>query len=210
MIFFNPTFPDKILAKFRSVTSSNQISLNNRIEEVSKYHKGITAVLIIHFLIQLIFPFRQHLYEGNTSWHGQGHFFAWRMMLTDRADAIKVKLGIPGKGIVGQVELQEYINFRQFFKMPRRPKSYNRLAKFIRDEVQKNTEINNAEVYVVLWRQLNGRPYQLLIDSTVNLAAYPYSNFKPAQFILPFENTNPKLDINTLDEFERDAMKLNY
>ncbi len=209
-IFFDPDLPHRLVSIIWKKKKSKDKPIKKTSKKLTGTPKWVIAVLIVHFSLQLLIPFRQFLYKGNTSWHGQGQYFAWRMMLVDRADAIKVKLGIPGKGIVGQVELPQYINVNQFLRMPRQPKTFNRLAKFISEEVEKNSEIKKAEVYVVLWRQLNGRPYQLLIDSTINLADYPYSNFKPAKFILPFKNTAQKIDINTLEEYERNAMKLKY
>ena len=70
------------------------------------------------------------------------------------------------------------------------------------------------QISVTVWRQLNGRPYQLMVDSTMNLAGMPYQvwdNHPP--YILPFKDTPHKKtwdDFLTISEEEAEMMGLRY
>src|SRR6185436_5366926 len=154
----------------------------------------VVAFVGVYLVWQALFPLRHFLYGGTTEWTGQGSFFAWRMLTVDRAEAVRVRVAVPGQGTVGYVELDRYLNRTQFGKMNMAPWQYLRFAHFIRDEMQRNANVENPEVYVDLKRRLNERPFQQVFDPELNLAAVESHDFGNADYILPLD---PKLEPGT-------------
>ena len=221
-LFFNPEWPDRLIAWFKRLfkpekkrkskkslefTSGHMIPIYRRPKRTTL----ITTFVICWIAVQLLFPLRHFAYSGSTFWHGQGQYFAWRMLLVDRADAVKVHIDVPEKGRIGQVKLDEYINYRQFLRLCRSPKSFVPFAKFIKKEMKKNTGVANAEIYVTLFRGVNARPYQLAIDSTIDLSSIRYDLFGKLPCLMPYDESLPKKhDAYILYDAEKEEMGLSY
>lgn len=156
--------------------------------------------LSIWFSFQLLFPFRQWLYKGNPSWTGEGHLFAWRMMLVDTADAWRMRVIIPETGEEFPVALNEYINYRQYRKMRRTPKSFLRFAHFIRDELKANG-VKDPIIKMEIWKSVNNRTPQLVNDTTLNYAEVPYSSVAPATWLTEWSELDeqPEFSANKLE-----------
>ena len=67
-----------------------------------------------------------------------------------------------------------YVNWRQFTRLCRMPKSIHRVAHFILDEMQKSNPTVKPEIDGFLIVEWNGRQFRQLMDRTVNHAALPY------------------------------------
>jgi vitamin K-dependent gamma-carboxylase len=144
--------------------------------------------LLINFYIlaQLLIPLRHWLYPGDVTWTEEGHRFSWRMKLRDKeAEAIFFTVD-PTSGAKQEVRLEDYLTDRQIGKMASRPDMIIQFAHYIAEVETGKTGVRpivNAKVLA----SLNNRPYQDLIDPTVNLAAQPI-NLLPASWIVPFKN----------------------
>jgi vitamin K-dependent gamma-carboxylase len=184
-IFFPPDWPARLLGRPAGRTREAA-----RADEASAgvgCRRAVLAGLAVWFAIQTALPLRRFLYPGNPSWTGLGHTFAWRMLLVDRSDALRVRVDVPGEGTVGYVQVGEYLTRLQLKRMTRSPKAYVRFAHFIADEMRRNAGIEGARVYIDLERQLNARPFQPVLDATRDLAAVPYSNWRTPDYILPLD-----------------------
>lgn len=155
-----------------------------------KYKKLVLSFLGIWFFWQLFFPFRHWVLVGDPSWNGHGHLFAWRMMLISTTDAVKVKLVDPETKAAYQVQLEAYMNFRQFSKLGRTPKTYLHFAHFIRDEAIKGG-MKNPIVKMEIWKSVNERTPRLLNDTTLNYAEVPYQSFVMGTWC---NDWNPSMD----------------
>lgn len=120
-------------------------------------------------LWQVLFPLRQHLYDGHPSWTGEGHLFSWRMMLIGSVDAVRIKVRTPEEEKTYHVDLLEYVHSFQLRKISRAPKYYLQLAHFVRDEVAAKTG-EQPVVNMEIWKSINERPPTLLNDTTLNYA----------------------------------------
>jgi hypothetical protein len=145
-----------------------------------------TALVLLHLYlaVQLLVPLRHWLYPGNVSWTEQGHRFAWHMMLRHKdIKTFTMSLTDPRTGARRQIHPREYLNPRQVREMSRRPDMILQFAHHVADLKQARTGVRpvvNARVEA----SLNARPYQELIDPTVDLAAQPDS-LAPAPWIVP-------------------------
>jgi hypothetical protein len=145
-----------------------------------------TALVLLHLYlaVQLLAPLRHWLYPGSVSWTEQGHRFAWHMMLRHKdVKTFAMFLTDPQTGARRKIDPREYLTRRQMREMSRRPDMILQFAHHLADLEQSHTGIRpvvNARVVA----SLNARPFQELIDPTVDLAAQPVS-LAPAHWIVP-------------------------
>jgi hypothetical protein len=148
--------------------------------------RATTALVLLHLYVavQLLVPLRHWLYPGNVSWTEQGHRFAWHMMLRHK-DIRTFAMSVidPGTGARRQIDPREYLSPRQLREMSRRPDMILQFAHHVADLEHARTGVRpvvNARVEA----SLNARPFQDLVDPTVDLAAQPDS-LAPAHWIVP-------------------------
>lgn len=144
--------------------------------------------LALWFSFQLTFPFRHWLYEGHPSWTGEGHLFAWRMMLVDTVDAWRMKLIVPETGEEFPIALNKYVNYRQYRKMRRTPKSFVRFAHFIRDKAIDNG-VKDPIIKLEVWKSVNNRTPRLVNDTTLNYANVPCQDAVHATWFTPWDES---------------------
>jgi vitamin K-dependent gamma-carboxylase len=181
LVYFDPEWPEKALNKLRNlmVRTKNQTTSKAQSAPILRPITGLRKVFLGFLLVygtwQVFYPFRHFLYPGDPSLTGEGATFAWRMMLTSRDYGAKLKVLVDGQTfyITGE-SFFHYVNWRQFTRLCRMPKSLHRFAHFIRDEMQKSNPAAKPEIYGFLIVEYNGRPFRQLMDTTVNLAALPY------------------------------------
>jgi hypothetical protein len=127
---------------------------------------------------------RHWLYPGNVAWTEQGHRFAWHMMLRHKEiKTFSMSLTDPRTGARREIDPREYLTPRQALHMSRHPDMILQFAHHVADLEQARTGVRpvvNARVLA----SLNARPYQELIDPTVDLAAQP-DTLAPAHWIVP-------------------------
>jgi hypothetical protein len=145
-----------------------------------------TALVLLHLYlaVQLLTPLRHWLYPGNVAWTEQGHRFAWHMMLRHKdIKTFAMSLTDPRTGARREIDPREYLTPRQVREMSRRPDMILQFAHHVADLEEARTGVRpvvNARVVA----SLNARPYQELIDPTVDLAAQP-DTLAPAHWIVP-------------------------
>lgn len=189
-----------------------------------KKRKVVLWVAGIYFLIQILIPCRQMLFKGDSAWTGEGFFFSWNMMLVDRPYSLRFKVVLPNNPEPQWLNLDCYtidrnremfpcdgfkghMYLRQIQKLGHYPKHYIRYAKFLADDFQ-SKGLPKPEIYAYIWRQLNNRPYQLVLDTTANLVDLPYSSLKRTDIIQPFEDLPYKEQVDLLTEGEMRAFGL--
>jgi hypothetical protein len=148
--------------------------------------KFIYSLLAIHFIIQLLLPFRYLLYPSKLYWTEEGYRFSWRVMLMEKGGTVffHVKDGVTGKP--SEVVNSQYLTDFQETQMATQPDMILQFAHFLAEEYQKKG-IKNPVVTAESYVTLNGSGSRLYIDSTVNLAA-EQETFAPKKWVLPFHN----------------------
>ncbi|MDB4655744.1 HTTM domain-containing protein [Flavobacteriales bacterium] len=183
-LFFDPDWPEKfgrwLGVKSKEITEIQLPSANVRSKNI------IAIVFSVYMLIQIVAPLRQFMYPGNPGWHGYGHLFSWRMMLVDSVSGIIVKVKDESDDEFAIVAMDDYISFRQFRKASRVPSSFLDFAHFIRDEMIKGGA-QNPVVQMKILKSFNGRPYELLTDTTVNYAIIEESYYYVPDWIEPHD-----------------------
>jgi vitamin K-dependent gamma-carboxylase len=177
LIYFDAGFPRKIVPKQikKWVSGQYRKRLLERNQAVSatqiQTRPLILAFLGIYILIQLLVPFRHLTYPGWTTWHEEGHDFAWRMMLRQKTSRMQFNVTHPATGEQRYADPEDYLNFVQL-KLLGNPRLLLQFVHHLDHLVQKNAgfdPIITARFEV----SLNGREFRYLVDPNVDLSEIP-------------------------------------
>ncbi|MEM0996762.1 MAG: HTTM domain-containing protein [Bacteroidota bacterium] len=197
LLFFDPALPARgvtwLKAKFRRqpVKWSATAIAQGLPLPIPRAQKLIYAVLLVFFGWQLLFPLRIHLYPWPAEWHTNAMHFSWRMMLMDRQAATRIRVEMDGQPL-GYVRMEDYFTVRQYRKFVKDPPEIVRFAHFLADDMVANGAPKKPEIYATVWRSINGRPYQLVMDSTANLVELPYHPAVIQDWLYPFTDSEKK------------------
>jgi hypothetical protein len=179
-IFFSASFHQKFLSIFYKDENSIDIQYQ------PKFASFFIMLFVIHFVIQIILPFRYLLYPNKLFWTEQGYRFSWRVMLMEK-NAYTTFVVKDKTGKIAEVINRKYLTPQQEKQMSTQPDMILQFAHFIAKEYEQKYGFENAEVYVDSYAALNGHPSQPFINNTIDLAKQPI-NFAPKKWILPFYN----------------------
>ncbi len=149
------------------------------------------SVLLIHFTLQLLIPFRFLLYPQNSwwnpcefFWNEQGYRFSWRVMLVEKAGIATFYVKDTKTGREGVVDNREFLNPTQEKQMSFQPDMILEFAHFLKRHYEAKG-VHNPEVRAEVYATMNGRLGKLFIDPHVNLAEIK-EGFGKKAWILPF------------------------
>ncbi|NJO03279.1 MAG: HTTM domain-containing protein [Bacteroidia bacterium] len=148
--------------------------------------RALLSMLTLHFLIQIIFPWRYLLYPGNLFWTEEGYRFSWRVMLMEKAGTATFYVKDSRSNREGVVNNREFLNAHQEKQMAMQPDMILQFAHFLARHYEKRGVYQpqvRAEVYVTL----NARPSRLLIDPRVNLVEKK-DGWRTKNWIIPWED----------------------
>ncbi len=195
-IFFSEEFHKKtievlraLLAKIFRKTSQPQSLVPLRY--TTRLQPLLLGVLLIHFTLQLLIPFRFLLYPQNSwwnpcefFWNEQGYRFSWRVMLVEKAGTAIFYVKDTQTGREGVVDNREFLNPTQEKQMSFQPDMILEFAHFLKRHYEAKG-VHNPEVRAEVYVTMNGRLGKLLIDPQVNLAEIK-EGFGNKDWILPF------------------------
>ena len=146
--------------------------------------KWVLWGLGVYFFIQITVPLRHYFYDGNPSWSGEGHRFAWHMKLHSKSSKVDFFVFDPETNETKGVKLSRYLSKRQRKKIKSKPDMILQFAHYLaKKEAQSGRE--NVEIYVNALCGLNGRPRTDLIDPNVDLSKIKYPFYKQGDWIMP-------------------------
>ena len=186
VIFFSESTHIRIINFLKGLFKRSEKILSGnglyRLPSASK--KLIYAVLLLHFAIQILLPFRYLLYPGKLYWTEEGYRFSWRVMLMEKGGTAFFHVKDPVTGKRAEIINARYLTNFQESQMATQPDMILQYAHFLAADYQKKgikTPVVTTESYVTL----NGSGSRLYIDSTVNLAAQQ-ENMEHKKWIIPF------------------------
>jgi hypothetical protein len=169
---------------FKSHTNIVDIAANRSYQLSVSKQKLVYFILILHFCIQLILPFRYLLYPGKLYWTEEGYRFSWRVMLMEKGGTAFFHVKDPVTGHKTEIINSQYLTEFQERQMSTQPDMILQYAHLLAQEYQKRgikNPVVTAEAYVTL----NGSGSSLYIDTNVNLA-HEQETFGHKKWILPF------------------------
>ena len=168
-------------------------------QSVEALNGGLKVLLIMYFALQIFIPFRHWFIPGDVRWTEEGHNFSWRMKLRSKSADFVIRARDLDSGELFHVIPRKYLTPRQIRKMSTRPHMYWQFARFIRDEYRETRGIQNLAVYAIAVASVNGRPFQVFLDPTVDLISASDPFWGAASWIMPL---TPGLPIG---EYGQDA-----
>lgn len=194
LIFFSENFHLKLIAFLKRITGGQDQSMMPVEFKPGSRTKALKYLLVIHFIIQLLVPFRYMLYPGNICWNEEGFRFSWRVMFMEKAGTCIFYVCDGDRRRSVEINNREYLTPFQEKMMSTQPDMILQFAHHLAEVYRhKKIEINgkafyfrNPKVYVDAFVTLNGRPSQRFIDPEVDLAQQP-QNWKHKTWILPFK-----------------------
>jgi hypothetical protein len=141
--------------------------------------------LALHFIVQLLLPFRCLLYPGKLYWTEEGYRFSWRVMLMEKGGTAFFHVKDPATGKRTEIINSKYLTAFQETQMSTQPDMILQYAHFLAATYQKKG-IKGPIVTVESYVTLNGSGSRLYIDTTVNLAG-EQETFGHKKWILPFK-----------------------
>lgn len=144
-----------------------------------------TVLLAAYLLVQAALPLRTVLYPGHASWTFEGDRFAWRMKLRSKQAMMRLFSTDPATRQTRDVDLT-WLAPWQASPIAMDPECVRQLCQHVRASAGGGP----VEVRALVVASLNGRPPQLLVDPTVDLAREPRT-LAPAPWIVPLTHPLP-------------------
>jgi len=185
LVFFSPSFHQKIIDIISSIFQfrNPRQAQAHTFAYPEKWGRWLRCGLIAFLVLQLMLPFRYWLYPGELFWTEEGYRFSWRVMLMEKNGytvfTVKDKTG----GNKQIVDNSEYLTRLQEKQMSFQPDMILEFAHHLA-KVYQSKGWHDPQVFAESYVTLNGRPSQLFIDSTINLAGVKES-FRHKKWILP-------------------------
>ncbi|MCB0397820.1 MAG: HTTM domain-containing protein [Flavobacteriales bacterium] len=185
LIFFPEDFHLRLIRLWRRFIPVKNISpASGASLGISRNHRWIMALMVIHFTIQVLLPWRFLLYPGNLFWTEQGYRFSWRVMLMEKAGTAFFYVRDGASGRESEVNNNDYLTRNQEKMMATQPDMILQFAHHIHN-VYREKGMADPHVRVESYATLNGSGSRTFIDHSVNLAAESES-FRPKHWILPY------------------------
>ena len=178
LIFFSEKFHLKITDRLTKREESNK-----KTSLVVQGWKPIGLLLSVFFFLQLAIPFRYLLYPDNLYWTEEGYRFSWRVMLMEKAAYAIFHVRDQKNNKRWEVNNYDFLTANQEKMMSTQADMILQYAHFL----NKHYEAQGMEKLVItaeVYASLNGRPSQLLIDTTVDLTKIK-EGFQHKNWIVP-------------------------
>ena len=182
-IFFPASMHERILGYFPFYRKQTF----NQENSVYAFHlKKIFAIAVaLYVFLQVTVPLRFLLYPDHLFWSEEGYRFSWRVMLMEKAGAAYFTVRDSSHTNYTTISNAAYLTPLQEKMMSTQPDMILKYAHFLGEQYEKKGW-QKPEVYAEVYVTLNGNRSRLFIDSTVNLAAAPFS-WKHYKWILPYK-----------------------
>jgi hypothetical protein len=201
LLFFDPDWPKIVSRNIRGLLPASlaPASLKPPLAPASVqpwsmpspfWRSAIASMIVGWAMFQALVPLRHWLYPGNTSWHDQGHNFAWQMMLRQKLGRAMFYVRDPDTNREWLIDPRKFLTPRQNSYVRTRPEIIRQFAHYLERIAAKRFRTRDVEVRAFAAVSLNGRRSQLLVDPRRDLTKISYS-FGPSDWILPLKEPMP-------------------
>ena len=178
LLYFDADFPRKILpTKLRKLIGANyrkyvpysdhsSVSLQNQIPRL------LLIFSVIYIFVHILLPFRHLFTPGWTSWHEEGHYFAWRMMLRHKSTRIQFNVTHPITGEQRYADPRDYLNHMQYTVFAGSPMMVLQFAHYLDYLVRANGGFD-PEITANVEVSINGREFRQMVDPNLDLSEIP-------------------------------------
>lgn len=144
-------------------------------------------VLFLFFIFQILFPLRFLFMENKISWHRQGYYFAWRMMLDNyHVKDFQYKVVTKNPNNEYFVQFDKFITYRQFQNTYNEPYSIWLIAQKLKRDAITKYKTKDVSVYCRSIIELNQHKAKSLTIDTVDIGKTEYKIFRKNNFVTTF------------------------
>ena len=174
-VFF---FPSGLFDRF--LPSANDRHL---LQGISTNKKGWTNYAVGAFVaLQLFLPIRHLFFTGSVGWTEEGHRMSWQMMLRSKRGAAYFTVKNKATDSMWTMKPDSFVNKESLREVAVLPDVTWQAAQLLKQKcAEKGMDVS---VFAHCNASLNYRPYQPLIDSTVDLANVKWNYFGHNRWIL--------------------------
>jgi vitamin K-dependent gamma-carboxylase len=171
-VFFDPGWPRRwlrLLARaFARPLAPAPVPVPKHAPAVTWPHRLALAGFAAFALVQVVMPFRHHLYGGNVLWHEQGMRWSWRVMVREKNASVTYVVVDPASGRRWHVSPGQYLRDYQERDFATQPDLIWQLAQRIGHDWRAKAQ-GPVEVHADVQVSLNGRRATPLVDPAVDL-----------------------------------------
>ncbi|AKQ45330.1 deoxyribonuclease HsdR [Rufibacter radiotolerans] len=190
LVFFSADFHEKVLQFLRGLARSKPVFASAPVPYSKPIPGLVMGFLALHFVVQVLVPWRFLLYPDNLFWTEQGYRFSWRVMLMEKTGTAFFYVRDPRTGQETEINNRDYLTVNQEKMVATQPDMLLQYAHLLRDAF-KAKGLPNPQVRAEAYVAMNGRGSRLLIDPQFNLANAQES-FRHKPWILPFAEKAPQ------------------
>ncbi|CAM4089731.1 HTTM domain-containing protein [Flavobacterium antarcticum] len=137
---------------------------------------------IPYFIIQLALPVRHWFIPHDVLWTEEGHRLSWRMMLRSRHAVTDFRIMDRTTNTQIPYNYKDRLTHKQKYFVAANPDGIWQMTQIIKNEFAKNNQ--EVDIYVDSKVSINGGPYYLFIDPTVNFTTAKWNYFGHDDWIL--------------------------
>ena len=138
----------------------------------ARISRTAAAALVVLAVVQLLLPLRHYAYSSNVRWSEEGYYWAWRVMITEKAGHAEFRITDPATGRTWMAGPELVLTDWQAEHADTRPDLIHATALLIAEHYR-TAGLPGVEVRADAWVAMNGRPAHRIIDPAVDLAAQP-------------------------------------
>jgi hypothetical protein len=129
-------------------------------------------------------PLRHWVIKDNVLWTEEGHRMSWRMMLRSKSGMATYKVVNKATRKEIKVNLRAYLTNKQLSHVATKPDFIWQFSQYLKKKFKEENNMDVA-VYADCKIRVNGRSFQQLTDTSVDLASVKWNAFKHHHWILP-------------------------
>ncbi len=160
-VFFEPGWPRRWLRRLAPPPAPAPATH-------ARWRHLAVAGFAVFALVQVVLPFRHHLYGGNVLWHEQGMRWSWRVMVREKNASVTYVVLDPASGRRWHVSPGQYLRDYQERDFATQPDLIWQLAQRIGHDFRQRAQ-GPVEVRADVQVSLNGRRAAPLIDPGTDL-----------------------------------------
>ena len=191
LVFFPASFHLRVLRALGDKAQKGKEELTSALRPRPALKKALGSLLALHFLIQILIPWRFLFYPGDLFWNQEGYRFSWRVMLTEKAGKAFFTVRDPGTGGEEEVTLRDHLTPFQEKIMSTQPGMILEFAHYLEAHYQEERGIDDPVVSVDSYCTLNGSGSLRFIDPEVDLTKKE-RGFHHKDWVLPYDEAQER------------------
>jgi hypothetical protein len=191
LVFFPASFHRRLLRYLGDRAERGAMVLKDTLRPSPLVKRGLGALLVLHFLVQILVPWRFLLYPGELFWNEEGYRFSWRVMLMEKAGKAFFTVKDPKSGGEEEVTVSDHLTPFQEKMMATRPDMILEFAHYLEDHYRKERGVEDPIVTVDAFCTLHGSGSLRLIEPEVDLTEKE-RGLHHKDWVIPYEEAKER------------------